>query len=196
MKEAVKIIGQEEFTTTDWSGGKTTELMIYPKDSDYKEKNFQFRISSATVELEESNFTKLPGIKRFITPLDGELKLTHDDKEYINLKPFEVYEFSGGIDTRSFGKVRDFNLMLRDKARGKLESIKIKDRVNLFTANNVLDIYYSYNGDFKFNINEKEYQLNPNELLILNTKMINDKIDISISSKEEKTILRAIVSVN
>lgn len=195
MEKIITIIGKGEFTTTDWSGGKTTELLIYPEESDYKEKNFQFRISSATVELEESNFTKLPGINRFITPLDGNLKLTHDNKNFIELKPFEIYEFPGGIETNSYGKVRDFNLMLRDKARGTLENLKIKDNIDLYTANNVLDIFYSYDGEFEFKINGKRYELKPNQLLILDTRKINNKIDINISSKEENTILRAIISV-
>lgn len=195
MEKIIKIIGKEEFTTTNWSGGKTTELFIYPEDSDYKQKNFQFRISSATVELEQSNFTKLTGINRFITPLNANLKLTHDNEKFIELKPFEVYEFSGEIQTISYGKVKDFNLMLRDKARGKLESIKIKDNINLYTANNVLDIFYSYNGEFGFKINGEKYNLKPNQLLILDTRKINNKIDINISSKEENNLLRAIVNV-
>lgn len=195
MEKIIRIIGKEEFTTTNWSGGKTTELFIYPQDSDYKEKNFQFRISSATVELKQSNFTKLTGINRFITPLNANLKLTHDNEKFIELKPFEVYEFSGEIQTISYGKVKDFNLMLRDKARGKLESIKIKDNINLCTANNVLDIFYSYNGEFGFKINGEKYNLKPNQLLILDTRKINNKIDINISSKKENNLLRAIVNV-
>lgn len=195
MNEMVKILKGDEFNTTDWAGGKTTELLIYPKDSKYKEKNFQFRISSATVELDESQFTKLKGINRFITPLDGELKLTHDGKVFTDLKPFDVYEFLGGLETTSYGKAKDFNLMLRDKAKGKLESIKVKDEVSICTGNNVFDIFYSYKGNFKFKINEEEFILNPNELLILNTKKFNKIIDIKVSSQKEDTILRAIVSI-
>lgn len=195
MKEKYKIIRVEEFTTTSWSGGETTELFIYPEGAQYREKNFQFRISSATVELEESDFTKLKGINRYISPLDGDLKLTHDGKNFVNLKPFQVYEFQGGLDTTSYGKVRDFNLMLRDRAKGKLESIKIDKEVSLCTGNNVFDIFYSYEGYFEFEVNGEKFTLKPNELLILNTKEFNNTIDIKISSKEERWILRSIISI-
>lgn len=195
MNDSIKIIGEDGFTTTDWSGGKTTQLYIYPEGSNYKERNFQFRISSASVELDKSEFTKLKEINRFITPLDGDLKLTHNGKDFINLKPFQVYKFLGGIDTTSYGKVRDFNLMLRDRAKGKMESIKVKDKTPIFTGNNVLDIFYSYSGNFSFEINGKQYDLKPNELLILNTKEFNNTIDIKIRSMVEDIILRSIISI-
>lgn len=125
MEITTKIIKEDDYITTEWSGGKTTQLFIYPEDSNYKELNFKFRLSSATVELEKSEFTKLEGVDRFITPLDNELKLTHNHKDYISLKPFEVYKFDGGINTTSYGKVRDFNLMLMNGVKGRLESVYI-----------------------------------------------------------------------
>ena len=125
MKIEARLIKENEYITTEWSGGKTTELFIYPENTRYKDFNFKFRISSATVELEKSEFTKLPHIYRFITPLDNDLKLTHDHIDYINLKPYEIYEFQGDNHTSSFGKARDFNLMLRDGAKGQLQSICI-----------------------------------------------------------------------
>lgn len=125
MEIKTRLFKEDDYITTEWSGGKTTQLFIYPEDSSYKELNFKFRLSSATVELEKSEFTKLEGVYRFITPLDNELKLTHTHKNYISLKPFEIYEFDGGLDTTSYGRVRDFNLMLMNGIKGKLESIYI-----------------------------------------------------------------------
>ena len=68
------------YKTTDWSSGKTTEMYIYPKDCSYNERNFDFRISSATIEVEESEFTDLIGYRRLLTILDGELDLKINDK--------------------------------------------------------------------------------------------------------------------
>ena len=42
----------EDFVTSKWSGGSTTELYIYPPQAVYREGNFKCRISSATVEVE------------------------------------------------------------------------------------------------------------------------------------------------
>lgn len=50
----IKIIDESQFSTSVWSGGKTTEMYLYPQDASYKERNFLFRISSATVEDETS----------------------------------------------------------------------------------------------------------------------------------------------
>ncbi|MDR1048301.1 MAG: HutD family protein, partial [Synergistaceae bacterium] len=51
-----------------WSGGSTTELFIYPGDADLAKRNFELRVSSATVEAEESLFSSFAGYVRHITP--------------------------------------------------------------------------------------------------------------------------------
>jgi len=84
-----KIITKDTFKTSLWSGGTTTELYIYPENSIYKNKDFWFRLSSATVELEKSTFTPLEGIKRYIAPINGSLKLFHNDRSLI-LEPTSV----------------------------------------------------------------------------------------------------------
>lgn len=58
--------------------------------------------------------------------IDGEVTLVHEGHHQANLMPFEQDRFSGGWTTKSFGKVRDFNLMLADGCNGKLEIIAIE----------------------------------------------------------------------
>ena len=41
----IEIIKSDAFKESKWSGGITTQLYIYPKDSDYQKRNFNFRIS-------------------------------------------------------------------------------------------------------------------------------------------------------
>ena len=48
---------QEQFVVSQWTGGKTTQLAISPKEAVYADREFLWRLSSATVELEESDFT-------------------------------------------------------------------------------------------------------------------------------------------
>ena len=74
MCYTVKIIHDSDYKTSNWSGGTTTELAIYPLDSNYKNLDFKWRLSSAKVELEESTFTYLPNTNRFILSLDNPLK--------------------------------------------------------------------------------------------------------------------------
>ena len=45
-----------DYVTTQWSGGATTQLAIAPKGAVYADRDFLWRLSSATVELDESDF--------------------------------------------------------------------------------------------------------------------------------------------
>ncbi len=187
MYNYIKILKEEDFNISTWSGGKTTELFIYPEGSEYSKRDFKMRISSATVELETSNFTKLDGIHRFITPLDNELKLTHNNNEFINLKPFEVYEFDGDIETISFGKVKDFNLMLAHGVNGRLKNFYIDEKKHIIIlANSGFNILYSYDCLFRISIDEEEFMLYPNEILVMES---NEMKNIKIQSNESSNIL-------
>lgn len=122
MSNKMLVKKAEDFVTSKWSGGSTTELYIYPPQSVYREGNFKCRISSATVEVEKSDFTSLPGVKRYLSIFSGELKMIHGEKEEVILKPFEVDCFDGGVPTVSYGKVVDFNLMLKNGADGEMQA--------------------------------------------------------------------------
>ena len=87
MCYSIELIKKEEQTTTNWSGGTTTELAIYPKDAIYSQRNFKWRLSSAVVNDEKSTFTSLKGIWRLIMVLDGELTLEHKGKHTVHLNP-------------------------------------------------------------------------------------------------------------
>lgn len=197
MDNIFSLIKQEDYITTEWSGGKTTQLFIYPEGSVYKNLDFKFRLSSATVELEKSEFTILKGIHRFITPLDKELRLTHNNKDYINLSPFEIYEFDGEIDTISYGKVRDFNLMLAKDTKGELEKIYIDGEyllkeeydsdvkesfVFIFAYTNIVDI--DNNGDVM--------TIKPMESLLIK---LNRNLNLTIKSNKPANILKARVYI-
>ena len=66
MKNTIKIIRNNEYETNLWTGGTTTQLLIYPEGSEYCHRNFKLRISSAKVHAMESVFISLPGISRII----------------------------------------------------------------------------------------------------------------------------------
>jgi environmental stress-induced protein Ves len=111
----VRHLSAADFRTSNWSGGTTTELYLYPANGSYAARDFLFRISSATVDLEESDFTPLPGVERHITPLQGSFVLTHPGSSPIEMPPLAApYRFSGAIPTHCMGKAKDFNLMLKD----------------------------------------------------------------------------------
>ena len=118
----ITIIPGSKFVKTEWSGGTTTELFIWPRNASYKERRFDFRISTAEVELEESVFTRLDGVKRYLTPLCEGFDLTVNG-EGISLKRGGVLEFSGGDEVVCRGRGRDLNLMLKN-AEGEMRIVR------------------------------------------------------------------------
>ena len=134
-----------EYNTSNWSGGTTTELGIGPEGSRYADREFLWRISSATVDLEESTFTALPDYDRIIMTLEGEIDLCHNDGEWMHLKAFETHSFDGGDDTVSRGKVVDFNLMTRKGAAGgEMIPLLFQNDGTVIEINEVLSDINSY----------------------------------------------------
>ena len=113
-------------TTINWASGTSTEIFIHPSNGSFADRNFLFRISTATVEAEESTFTFFEGITRHLMILKGELELIHEGRYTKHLKPYDQDTFSGEWSTRSKGKVTDFNLMLKDGATGSLTHHRIE----------------------------------------------------------------------
>ena len=113
-----------DYETAAWSGGTTTQLLIAPEGANYAARDFLWRVSSATVELGESDFTPLPDYERLIATLRGEITLTHNGGAPLRLHPFEVHAFSGSERTHSSGRCTDFNLILRrGRAAGTMEAV-------------------------------------------------------------------------
>jgi uncharacterized protein len=59
-----KLIRKHELITSSWSGGTRTQLAIYSETANYEARNFKWRISTASIDVEESQFTLLPGYRR------------------------------------------------------------------------------------------------------------------------------------
>ncbi|MGV3631522.1 MAG: HutD family protein [Bacteroidota bacterium] len=109
----MKIYSFSQQQTKTWSGGTTTELFIFPPTSSYAERNFDFRISTATVETEHSLFTDLTGFSRYLVILEGEMLIRHENRYEKHLGTFDFDTFEGSWKTESEGKVRDFNIIYR-----------------------------------------------------------------------------------
>lgn len=107
--------------TIAWANGTSTELFIFPENGDFLTRDFLFRISTATVEAETSTFSFFEGIERTLMILEGNLILEHVGRYTKELKTFDQDNFSGEWDTKSKGKVKDFNLMCKKGASGSVQ---------------------------------------------------------------------------
>lgn len=175
----IKITRKSEHVTSLWSGGTTCQLAISPEDSSYKERNFDFRLSTASIETEESSFTRLPGISRTIMILEGELKLEHKKRHTKTLKKFDTDCFQGDWNTISFGKARDFNLMTSGNVKGVLESIPLKpNEINAETRFDIYSIigYYLLSGSIEILDKDNKYLIEQGDLILMKSKNQGEQI--------------------
>lgn len=177
----MKIIRAEDQKTSSWSGGTTTELAIWPKDAVYAERDFDWRLSTATVLLEKSVFTSLPDYDRLIGVREGVLELNHGDSPWYSLKAGEISSFDGAALTRSRGRVTDINLMLRKGVcTGSLESMEFgKDwtrdmRGLLAFAGMAVCALFVSSGALEFSSEGEKLMLEAGDLMLLQGPEILD----------------------
>jgi environmental stress-induced protein Ves len=166
----VSIFDNQDFSTTEWSGGSTRQLYISPSNATIAARNFDVRISTALVEVNESTFTSLNGVHRKLMVLEGEIELSHHDHHSKSLKPFEVDVFSGDWKTKCIGTCSDFNLMTTGSKQSDLSSLYFaeKGQSNLELEEHWKTLcLYVLNGSLQIDINQKKYSLVQDQLLVI-----------------------------
>lgn len=145
-KLKLKIIEKADIKTANWSGGTTKELYIYPEDKKYGDRDFTYRISTATVDLEESTFSLLPKYNRYLMILDGEMHINHKGYHHLDMKQFDIDIFHGSWETTSRGRVIDFNLMTSEKCDGTIKYHKNFESLKFKTKDDEHKVLYIYKG--------------------------------------------------
>lgn len=166
------LIPKDQQVTTKWAGGTTTQIAIYPIGANYQDRDFTWRLSTAVVELEQSTFTKLPGFDRCLMVLEGKLELKHDNHHTAILHQFEQDCFKGGWNTTSYGKARDFNLMVKEGVQGKLEQYKLMGEACIDVHHQAVQTEgfvacYCYQGAVKVQAEEEAAVLKEGDLIML-----------------------------
>jgi environmental stress-induced protein Ves len=147
----MKKISFKDCKTTSWSGGYTTELFIHPETSHFKEGNYNFRLSTATVEIDKSTFTALPDVKRTLMVLEGEMKLIHEGQYSKLLRPYDTDQFLGGWNTTSVGKCVDFNLMCKGDIEGQLtHKSMMQNSIQKIKLHGELNFLYIFKGFLEY----------------------------------------------
>jgi environmental stress-induced protein Ves len=126
------LITRDQFKITPWKSGAgvTAEIDIAPPGADFRENNFEWRISSAHIA-DENKFSQFPGYDRILTVLSGQGLLLNNQE----LGPFEIFEFEGEeqIDCALIeNQVEDLNLIFkRGKYRCSMQIITVTDPMDL-----------------------------------------------------------------
>lgn len=169
-------ISKQKIQPNQWDGGLTYEYFIYPVDSQYVNRNFDFRISSATIEKIPSNFTQFQGYFRYLVMLDNSLHILRNNRieEYGKL---EIFEFHSNEKIISNSLGNDFNLMISNR-------IQEHDLI-VFQGSKVVNadwiILFALSETVVY-INQIEQKLISNDcLLIENSEKL--EIEIRISTK-------------
>ncbi len=163
---------KSEHKTSSWSGGKTTELFIYPQNAIYSERDFDFRISTATVEVEESEFTLLPSYQRILSVLEGEVTLFVNKQQEVKLKLGEQFSFSGADNITSKGKIRDFNVIFSPAWEAILRCETISHIIHLQKAVNRFGLLYIVSGNAKIRVGE----VTAGDVIILDQELAQDLV--------------------
>ncbi len=164
-------IASDAQVVSRWSGGTTTQLAIFPPQAIYAERDFLWRLSSAVVELPESDFTPLPDYDRILMILDGELTLSHDGGEEYTVHTLEQTSFDGASHTCSRGQVTDFNLMMRKgRCTGQIGVRRPKSNCGygeVLSEEYDTRLFYCVSGKIIANIWSECFVLYPGDALLL-----------------------------
>ena len=169
-------ISKQNIIPNKWDGGLTYEYFIFPAESKYVERNFDFRISSATIEKVPSNFTKFSGYFRYLVMLDNSLNICRKglSEDY---SKHEIFEFDSNEEIVSNSLGNDFNLMIFKRI--------LNHELSIFEGNIIENsdwiILFALSENIIF-INQIEHKLVANDCIVIENFLKNE-IELSISSK-------------
>lgn len=172
----IHLLHKENSKASVWSGGMTSEYMIYPKTANYADRDFIFRISSATIEQTPSEFTKFKSYHRYLVMLDNclDIEINKEKKFY---EKYEIMKFNSDDDVTSYTKGIDFNWMISEKTHHHKLIITNSEQ----NYNAQIIILFSLETSV-ITINEKAYDLKPYDLLVIENQK-KENIMLHFSNK-------------
>lgn len=173
------IIKKNNIQPNIWDGGKTYQYYIYPQQSNYQTKDFQFRISVASIEKKPSDFTKFHGFNRYLIMLNSELEIIRNNKKEQYLQQ-QLFSFDSDDTIQSYTLGMDFNLMISKKINK--QQIEIS---NLLQTNHEQIFVFGLEKS-TVSINFKKITLGLDELLCIDN---NNKDYTSITTNKNAILI-------
>lgn len=178
----ITLLKSNDFQVSDWSGGKTKQLYLSPLTGHYDKRDFDYRLSTATVELAESQFSDLSGFHRILMSLDHTLHLHNASRqEETVLAPFTPYFFEGSDSITSRGTCTDFNLIYSDHYQGQM--LAISDREEL-SQDEAIQFIYALSDLMVTGTGMPSLNLETGQLLIVEKEAQETELQIMFSSNQ------------
>ena len=178
----ITLLKSNDFQVSDWSGGKTKQLYLSPQTGHYGKRDFDYRLSTATVELAESQFSDLSGFHRILMSLDHTLHLHNASRqEETVLAPFTPYFFEGSDSITSRGTCTDFNLIYSDHYQGQM--IAISDGQEL-SQDEAIQFIYALSDLMVTGTDLPSLNLETGQLLIVEKETQETELQIMFSSDQ------------
>lgn len=160
--------------TISWASGTSTELFVCPPDGDFQTRAFDYRISTATVEAEETHFSDFTGLTRILLILKGKLTLIHAGRYSKELDTFDQDRFNGSWNTSSKGKVQDFNVMFNENYDASVVHLFLQTNKSLeISLDERKTFLFIFNGKFEIN----DHLVSAGDLIEIETNN-SDKTDV------------------
>ena len=178
----ITLLKSNDFQVSDWSGGKTKQLYLSPPTGHYGKREFDYRLSTATVELAESQFSDLSGFHRILMSLDHTLHLHNaNQQEETVLAPFTPYFFEGSDSITSRGTCTDSNLIYSDHYQGQM--LAISDREEL-SQDETIQFIYALSDLMVTGTGLSSLNLETGQLLIVEKETQETELQIMFSSDQ------------
>ena len=178
----ITLLKSNDFQVSDWSGGKTKQLYLSPPTGHYGKRDFDYRLSTATVELAESQFSDLSGFHRILMSLDHTLHLHNASRqEETALAPFTPYAFEGSDSITSRGTCTDFNLIYSDHYQGQM--LAISDGQEL-TQDEAIQFIYALSDLMVTGTGLPSLNIETGQLLIVEKEAQETELQIMFSSNQ------------
>lgn len=178
----ITLLKSNDFQVSDWSGGKTKQLYLSPPTGHYSKRDFDYRLSTATVELAESQFSDLSGFHRILMSLNHTLHLHNASRqEETVLAPFTPYFFEGSDSITSRGTCTDFNLIYSDHYQGQM--IAISDGQEL-SQDEAIQFIYALSDLMVTGTDLPSLNLETGQLLIVEKETQETELQIMFSSDQ------------
>lgn len=131
MKMSYQITEAAAMPVSQWAGGATRQLAIFPANASVAAQDFQWRFSSATV-LQDGAFTRFPNHQRLLALRKGAgFVLQVDAHQQQVCSQQQVLRFAGHAQSRATliaGPVVDINLMVDASLQANLWSQQLSTR--------------------------------------------------------------------